>query len=93
MAMKHTEVRPGDRGAFGQDLNVPPRAEPEIESRLWLEAETELVRQVARALCARHGAEIFGHAAITAEFLDVRERCFEGDARDAIALVRAWDRR
>lgn len=63
-----------------------------IEPRLWLEAENDLVEAVARALCARHGGEIFGHEAVTETFLSDRWRCFECEARDAIAIVRRYDR-
>jgi hypothetical protein len=61
--------------------------------RLWMDAESDLVKQVARKLCARHGAEIFGHEAVTEKFLDERWMSFECDARDAISCVRSWDRK
>ncbi len=57
--------------------------------KIWMDAEPELVEKVARSLCARHGAEIFGAEAVTKEFLDRRWSCFENDARDAIAIVRS----
>lgn len=60
-------------------------------SRLWMDAEPALVEAVARKLCERHGAEIFGYEAVTAQFLDERWRCFECEARDVISVVRDWD--
>lgn len=59
--------------------------------KLWMDAPTDLVEQVARKLCERQGTEIFGVEAVTEEFLDDRWICFASDARDAIALVRAYD--
>jgi hypothetical protein len=61
-------------------------------NQLWMDAEPELVKLVACKLCARHGAEIFGFEAVTAEFLDRRWLAFENDARDAIAVVRLFDK-
>ena len=61
-------------------------------NKLWMDAEPKLVELVARKLCARHGAEIFGSEAVTTDFLDQRWRAFDCDARDAIALVRLFDR-
>lgn len=61
-------------------------------SRLWLDAEDDLVEKVARRLAARHGAEIFGFEAVTPEFLDRRWRSYECDARDCIVEVRSYDR-
>jgi len=58
---------------------------------LWMEAEPQLVKQIAREICARHGNEIFGREAVTEQFLEDRWRSFELEARDAIAMVRAFD--
>jgi len=58
---------------------------------LWTAAERPLIENVARALCARHGSEIFGPEAVTSEFLDDRWIFFSNDAADAIAITRHWD--
>lgn len=63
-----------------------------IDSKLWLNAENELIEAVARTFCARHGAEIFGYEAVTEQFLNDRWRCFEMEVRDAIAIIRKYDR-
>jgi hypothetical protein len=60
-------------------------------SKLWMDADPQLVEKVARRLAARHGAEIFGYEAVTKDFLDMRWRAFECDARDCIAIVKATD--
>lgn len=62
-----------------------------IDSGLWLNAEDELVENVARALCERHTYEIWGDQK-GQDFIDSKWRCFECEARDAIALVRRYDR-
>jgi hypothetical protein len=56
-----------------------------------MSAEPELVEKVARALCARHGSEIFGAEAITPEFVSERWIFFANDAREVIAIVRFND--
>lgn len=61
-------------------------------NELWMSADSALVEKVARKLCERHGSEIFGAEAVTPDFLDQKWRCFECDARDAIAIVRENDR-
>jgi len=61
-------------------------------SKLWMNAEDELVERVARRLAARHGAEIFGPTEVTLKFLDARWRAYECDARDCIVEVRCFDR-
>jgi hypothetical protein len=57
----------------------------------WMNAEEDLVEAVAREFCARHGAQIFGYEKVTPEFVDIRWRSYECDARDAIAIVRDYD--
>lgn len=65
--------------------------EDRINSRLWLDAENDLVEAVARALCSRHGAEIWGPDKVTRDFLDSKWRCFECEARDAVAIIRQYE--
>ena len=60
-------------------------------SKLWLEAEDELVDLVAKELCERHGSEIYGAEAVDAHFIERRKICFMNDARSCIAIVRAYD--
>lgn len=62
----------------------------QIEPRFWLNAESDLVEKVARHLCARHTYEIWGDQK-GQDFIDSHWRCFECEARDAIALVRRYD--
>lgn len=62
-----------------------------IEPDLWLGAENELVEAVARALCERHAYEIWGDEK-GPDFVDDKWRCFECEARDAVAIVRRYDR-
>lgn len=64
-----------------------------ISSELWLNAEQDLVEAIARRLAVRHGEEIYGYERVTKEFVDDRWRCYELEARDAIALVRQYDRK
>lgn len=59
--------------------------------KLWLDAESDLVEKVARTLASRHGIEIFGYEAVTKEFLNLRWRSFENDARDCISIIREYD--
>lgn len=66
-------------------------ASGKIDSQLWLNAENDLIEAIARAMCGRHGAQIFGYEAVTEEFLNNRWRCFECEARDAIAITRRYD--
>lgn len=60
-------------------------------NKLWLDAEPALVEKIARKLCERHGREIFGEDALTPYFMEAHWRCFECEARDAIAIVREND--